>query len=84
MEKKGKIAQQQGGFRSHQGCLENVWWVHEVLSDRKNRGLKTYGVFLDVAKAYDTVWHQGLREKLKKEGLACRATRLLMDCGMMG
>ena len=40
-----------------------------------NKGLEVRGVFLDISKAYDKVWHDGLIYKLKqneiKDKLLC-------------
>ena len=33
-----------------------IW--REVLASRKERGLPTFATFVDVRKAYDTVWRE--------------------------
>ena len=42
-----------------------------------NKGLEVRGVFLNISKAYDKVWHDGLIYKLKQNGIKDKLLCLL-------
>ena len=54
----------QGGFKKQQGCLMTSFLVKEAIQFAKEKGSKVYACFLDVRKAFDQVWHDGLFYKL--------------------
>ncbi|GBP89928.1 RNA-directed DNA polymerase from mobile element jockey [Eumeta japonica] len=56
--------QEQFGFRSgHSTTLQLARVLHHMAAEH-NRGRRTVGVFLDIEKAFDRVWHPGLVFKL--------------------
>jgi hypothetical protein len=54
----GAISDEQGGFRKHRGCPDQILIFREILASRKERKLPTFTTFVDVRKAYDTVWRE--------------------------
>ena len=50
----------QAGFRKKRSCIDNVYTLNEIVQGRLREGKKTYAFFLDVQKAYDTVWCYGI------------------------
>ena len=54
----GAISDEQGGFRIHRGCPDQILIFREMLASRKERKLPTFCTFVDVRKAYDTVWRE--------------------------
>ena len=54
----GAISDEQGGFRKHRGCPDQILIFREILGSRKERKLPTFTTFVDVCKAYDTVWRE--------------------------
>ena len=56
----------QGGFKKQQGCLMTSFLVKEAIQFAKEKGSEVYACFLDVRKAFDQVWHDGLFYKLYK------------------
>ena len=44
-----------------------------------DRGITTQAVFLDISKAFDTVWHQGLLAKLEAIGVRGRLLAWFSD-----
>ena len=60
LEKDGKIRERQAGFRPNRSCVNHVYTLGKVIQGRKGAGLTTYCFFLDVQKAYDTVWRNAL------------------------
>ena len=59
----------QGGFREHVGCVHTAFVLQEAIQSLRERGMKVYVAYLDVRKAFDTVWHQGLLVKLHQKGV---------------
>ena len=59
---------QQAGFTRQRGCPENVFTLLECASFRYYHQFKsTYILFCDLAKAYDSVWHNALFYKMIHE-----------------
>ena len=74
-EQLGIIVQEQGGFRAHRGCAEQLFALTELVNMRRRARLSTFACFVDIKKAYDTVWHSGLKEKLRRYGIHGRMYR---------
>ena len=45
----------QNGFTPGRGTVDGSFCVRTLLKKRKEHGLETYGYFLDLVKAFDTV-----------------------------
>src|SRR4051812_46556928 len=71
-EAAGVIEPEQGGFRPGRGCAEQLFTLTELIKIRRLRKQRTYACFLDIRKAYDTVWHAGLRLRLLQTGVRGR------------
>ena len=50
----------QFGFREGVGCIEASFTVLETINHMLEQGSKVFSCFLDVRKAFDTVWIDGL------------------------
>ena len=62
----------QSGFRSNDSCVNQLLSiVHNLYKDFDAYSpFETCGVFLDMSKAFDKIWHQGLIFKLKSPGVS--------------
>ncbi|CAB1107901.1 unnamed protein product [Ectocarpus sp. CCAP 1310/34] len=60
LEKEHSKSEGQAGFRKKRGCVDHVFTVGRIIKGRKRAGKPTYCFFLDVKKAYDTIWRNGL------------------------
>ena len=60
----------QSGFRPNGSCIHQLIAItHNIFSAfDANSSLEICGVFLDLSKAFDRVWHGGLLYKLKSNG----------------
>ena len=54
----------QFGFQEGIGCIEASFTILETTNHMFERGCKIFSCFLDVRKAFDTVWIDGLLFKL--------------------
>ena len=61
----------QSGFRSGDSCINQLINItHDVFQAfDSNPSLEVRGVFLDISKAFDRVWHKGLLFKLRCNGI---------------
>ena len=64
LESKRLLSEEQGGFRSKRSCVDQIQVLEAVLTERRNTKQHTYLFFLDVKKAFDTVWRDGLWVRL--------------------
>ena len=60
---------EQAGFTAGKSCQHNLFVLMQTLSRRKWQGKDTQLFFLDVRKAFDTVWRDGLLLKLFESGV---------------
>ena len=67
----------QGGFRLGRSCIDNIFSLNELIQGRISEGKSTYAFFLDVKKAYDTVWRDGLWYKMWEMGIKGRMWRVV-------
>ena len=52
--------------------------MHEIYQSFDN-GFEVRGVFLDISKAFDKVWHKALIFKLKQNGVTGDSLNILID-----
>ena len=69
----------QSGFRSSDSCINQLLAItHEIFEAFDcNPPLEVRSVFLDVSKAFDKVWHEGLLYKLRSMGISGEFYNLL-------
>ena len=60
----GYFSELQFGFREGVGCIEAYFTILETINHMLERGSTVFSCFLDVRKAFDTVWIDGLLYKL--------------------
>jgi len=77
MAKPGAIHQLQAGFRSKHACYDHLYAIYHHLSHTLSQHAALPVAFLDIEKAYDSVWHDGLMYKLFHSGITGCAYRFI-------
>ena len=67
IERKNLIPEHQFGFRNKHSTIDQVHRVINVISKALEEKKYCCGVFLDVAQAFDKVWHKGFLIKLRDQ-----------------
>ena len=66
------ITKNQSGFRPGESTTNQLSYlvdeIHQAFESSKS--LEVHAVFLDISKAFDKVWHEGLIFKLKQNGVS--------------
>ena len=73
------ISPNQSGFRPGDSCINQLIAITHEIYKSFDDGLEVRGVFLDISKAFDKVWYEGLLLKLSLNGLSGNLLKLLRD-----
>ena len=79
LEDIGFINKYQSGFRQAKSTDDHLFRLSQSVMESFNNGEHVVAVFLDVEKAFDKVWHNGLRYKIFMLDLPSKMTRWLSD-----
>src|SRR5690348_17141800 len=77
--RKTQISEEQGGFRRGRGCSDVLFTWAEVVRGRRTEDKATYCAFIDVKKAYDSVWRDGLWKRLWDAGVRGKMWRIIKN-----
>ena len=69
LEDTGFLSKYQSGFRKAKSTNDHVFRLSQTVMESFNRGELVIAYFLDAGKAFDSVWHNGLRYKIFQLGL---------------
>ena len=69
----------QSGFKPGHSCLNQLVAITHDIFKGFNDGSEIRGVFLDISKAFDKVWHEGLIYKLCRNGICGTLLKLLIS-----
>ena len=73
------ISHNQSGFKLGDSCINQLLCTAHDIYQSLDDGLETRGVFLDISKAFDKVWHKGLLFKLKQNGISGNLLNVITD-----
>ena len=79
LEDNGFFSKYQSGFRKSKPRNEHLFRLCQTIMESFNRGEHVRTTFLDVEKAFDNVWHNGLRYKIYQLDLPTKLCRWLSD-----
>ena len=74
-----KINERQRGFIKAAGCSENGFLIEEIIKQAKKKRNPLCVVFLDLAKAFDTVSHKHIKAGLKTFGACNHFIQIVED-----
>jgi hypothetical protein len=74
-EDAGLLHEAQNAFRPGRSTDQHIYTLSQTVRGRLRQGKATYAFFLDLKKAYDTVWRDGLMFKLWNKGIRGKAWR---------
>ena len=79
LEKSNYFDENQAGFRKKRSTVDQLFKLSQSVSTALKKHKKAVGVFLDVEKAFDAVWLEGLKYKLGRPeiGIPTKIIRLL-------
>ena len=73
------ISQNQSEFKPGNSCISQLLRITHDIYQSLDDGLETRAVFLDISKAFDKVWHEGLLFKLKLNGISGNLLNIITD-----
>ena len=79
LEDNGFFMKYQSDSRKSKSTNDHLFRHFQTIIESFNRGEHVIAAFLDVEKAFDNVWHNGLRYKIYQLGLPTKLCRWLSD-----
>ena len=73
------ISPNQSGFKLGDSCINQLLAISHEIYNSFDDGFEVRGVFLDISKMFDKVWHEGLIFKLKQNCISGNLLNLLRD-----
>ena len=71
------ISSQDSGFKGGDSCIVQLFSITHEIYKSFDEGFEVRGVFLDIFKTVDRVWHDGLIFKLQENGTSGKLLLLL-------
>ena len=79
LENIGFLSKHQSGFRRVKSTDDHLFRLSQSIMESFNRGEHVVAAYFDVEKAFDNVWHNGLRYKIFQLDLPTKMTRWFSD-----
>ena len=79
LEDNGFFSKYQSDFRKSKSTNDYLFRLSQTIMESFNQGEHVIAAFLDVEKAFDNVWHNGLRYKIFQLDLPTKLCRWLSD-----
>ena len=73
------ITPNQSGFKTGDSCINQLISITHEIYKSFDDGYEVRGVFLDILKAFDKVWHQGLYYRLRQNDISGELLSILAD-----
>ena len=73
------ISHNQSGFKLGDSCINQLLCITLDIYQSLDDDLETRGVFLDISKTFDKVWHDGLLFKLKQNATSGNFLNVITD-----
>ena len=79
LTKNDLLSPNQSGFRSGDSCINQLVSINHEILNGFDKGFEVRGIFLDISKAFDKVWQDGLIFKLRQNGVSGDIINILQD-----
>ena len=79
LEDNGFFSKYKSGIRKSKSTNDHLFGLSQTIMESFNRGEHVIAAFLDVEKAFDNVWYNGLRYKIYRLDLPNKLCRWLSD-----
>ena len=66
-------------FKPGDSCINQLLAITHEIYKSLDKGFEVRGVFLDISKAFNKIWYEGLIFKLKQNGISGNLLNLLCD-----
>ena len=73
------ISPAQSGFKPGDSCINQLLSITHEIYHSLDENYEIRAVFLDISKAFDEVWHEGLVFKLKQNGISGNLLNIFED-----
>ena len=73
------ISSNHSGFTPGNSCINQLLFITHEIYESFDVWLEVRSVFLDISKAFDKVWHDGIIYKLTQNGISKNLLNLLED-----
>ena len=73
------ISSNQSGFKPGDSCINQLLCITHNMYKSFDDGLEKRAVFLDISKAFDTFWHEGLLCRLKQNDISGNLSNIITD-----
>ena len=73
------ISSNQSGFKPSDSCINQLLSITHEIYESFDVGLEVRSVFLNISKAFDKVWHNGIIYKLTQNGISENLRNFLED-----
>ena len=60
----------QAGFRSGDSCINDFISINHKILNAFDKEFEVHGIFIDITKAFEKVWHDDLSLKQRKNGVS--------------
>ena len=74
-----KLREEQAGFRRGRSTIDQIYSIRRIIEKRWEYGLQTYCAFVDLQKAYDSVWRSAMWRVAKSYGIPSKIIRMLQN-----
>ena len=73
------ISPNQSGFKPGDSCINQLLSITHEIYNSFDDGVEVRGIFLDISKAFQKVWHQRLLHKPKQNGISGKLFDIITD-----
>ena len=79
LDDNGLLSKNQSGFRPGDSTINQLLSITNDIYESFEKNAETRAIFLDISKAFDKVWHEGLIHKLRANGFRGEVLNILIS-----